>query len=321
MLASIMSCGQEGRKKALLPTISGKAGEVIIVLGKSDWEGEVGDSLRDLLTAECPYLPQKEPLYTLVHVVPTAFTNIFQIHRNIIVMNISSSVTSPGVIYGSDVWAQPQCVININAPDNETAVRLVEEDGRNILAYIETAERNRIINNSKRYEESSLAKAVTPLIGGSPHFPTGYVMKKNSQGFIWIAYETTYVNQGFLIYKYPATGDQAVDLTLDNIIMHRNQALKENVPGMFDNTYMITSEITKPGLKYVNYKGHSFAEVRGLWEVYNDFMGGPFVSHSFYSKDGSEIICMDGFVYAPKYDKRHYMRQVEAILYSFEWAE
>jgi hypothetical protein len=47
-------------------------------------------------------------------------------------------------------------------------------------------------------------------------------------------------------------------------------------------------------------------------------MGGPFLSHSFLSEDGSEIITMDAFVYAPKYDKRNYLRQVEAILYSFK---
>ena len=47
-------------------------------------------------------------------------------------------------------------------------------------------------------------------------------------------------------------------------------------------------------------------------------MGG-FVSHSFYSKDGSEVITVEAFVYAPKYNKRHYLRQVESLLYS--WSE
>ena len=61
--------------------------------------------------------------------------------------------------------------------------------------------------------------------------------------------------------------------------------------------------------------------MRGYWEVYGDYMGGPFVSHSFYSRDGKSIITLDSFVYAPKYDKRHYLRQVEALLYSFEWVK
>ena len=33
---SICSCSEEKRKKALLPNISGKAGEVIVVINKGD---------------------------------------------------------------------------------------------------------------------------------------------------------------------------------------------------------------------------------------------------------------------------------------------
>ena len=88
---------------------------------------------------------------------------------------------------------------------------------------------------------------------------------------------------------------------------------------MFDNTYMITSQYITPGVKFLKYHDMDFAETRGLWEVYNDFMGGPFVSHSFYSKDGKEIIVLEAWVYAAKYDKRQYLRQVESLLYSFEW--
>ena len=64
-----------------------------------------------------------------------------------------------------------------------------------------------------------------------------------------------------------------------------------------------------------------YGEMRGLWEVHKDYMGGPFISHSFYSPDGKDIIVLEAFVYAPKYDKRNYLRQVESIIYSFEWAD
>ena len=42
------------------------------------------------------------------------------------------------------------------------------------------------------------------------------------------------------------------------------------------------------------------------------------ISKEFLSKDQSKVICIDGYVYAPKYDKRNYLRQVEAVLYSLE---
>ena len=318
-MLALISCNETSRKKALLPNISGKAGEVIVVINKGDWEGAVGTTLRDTLAKDCPFLPQKEPLYTLVDVIPSGFTNMFQIHRNIVIVRIGNDVVEPGVNIRYDVWARPQCVITINAIDSDSAVQLIKENSKRIITSLEQIERDRIIANSKKYEERSIAPAVTEMIGGSPHFPSGYGLKKKTDDFIWVEYSVQYVTQGILIYKYPVVEGEDM-MNLDNIIEENNAMLKANVPGMFENTYMMTSTFARPSIEYLKYKGRDFAEIRGYWEVYNDFMGGPFVSHAFYSQDGKNMIVMEGFVYAPKYDKRHYLRQVEAILYSFEWA-
>lgn len=317
---TLISCNSSKKREVLLPNISGKAGEVIIVIDKGQWEGAVGTTLRDSLACDCPFLPQREPLYTLVNVAPNGFTQMFQLHRNIVIVNISSDVTEPGVIYKHDVWARPQCVIRINAADSETAVQLIKDNSEKIVATLEQAERDRVIANSKKYEELSLAPVVTEMIGGSPHFPSGYKLKKRTSDFIWIEYHPEYVTQGVLVYKYPVIeGEQMMDL--DNILANCNEMLQNNVPGMFENTYMTISDFARPSIQYKKYKGLDFAEIRGFWEVENDFMGGPFISHAFYSKDGKEIIILQGFVYAPKYDKRHYLRQVESIIYSFEWSK
>ncbi len=317
---SLISCSEAKRKQALLPNISGKAGEVIVVIDKGQWEGAVGTTLRDSLACDCPFLPQKEPLYTLVDLAPSGFTQMFQLHRNIIIVNIKSDVTEPGILYRNDVWARPQCVIRINAADSETAVQIIKENSQKIVAYLEQAERDRVIANAKRYEELSISPVITEMVGGAPHFPSGYKIKKKTDNFIWVEYNPQYVTQGVFVFKYPVEeGEQMMDL--DNIIRNSNEIMKNNVPGMFDNTYMMISDFARPSIEYKKYKGLEFAEIRGFWEVYNDFMGGPFVSHVFYSQDGKEVIVLQGFVYAPKYDKRHYLRQVESIIYSFEWTK
>ncbi len=186
-----------------------------------------------------------------------------------------------------------------------------------MVGAIEQAERDRIITNSKRYEAKEAGQAVKEMTGGRAYFPMGYKVRKKTDDFIWISDDKQYTTQGVFVYKYPASSKE--NFTEQNIIAHRNEFLKKYVPGMFDNTYMITNEVATPEVKFIRFRGRQFAETRGLWEVYGDFMGGPFVSHSFYSRDGKDIIVLDGFVYAPKYDKRQYLRQVEAILYSFEW--
>ena len=59
------------------------------------------------------------------------------------------------------------------------------------------------------------------------------------------------------------------------------------------------------------------AEVRGLWKIYNgSLMGGPFVSLSRLDEIHQRIVTIEGFVFAPGKDKRNYIRQLEAAIYS-----
>ena len=315
---SAVSCNRQKTRKALLPNIGGKPGEVIVVINKGDWEGAMGNVLRDSLACDFPFLPQREPMFDLVNVAPGGFTSMFQLHRNIIITNISSDVTEPGIIYKNDVWAAPQCVIRLNAPTQEMAVDLFRENSMKIKAVIEQAERARVIANTKKYEELSLAPVVTAMTGGSPHFPSGYKLKKKTEDFIWITYSTQFTEQSILVYKYPVV-EGADMMSPSNLINAQSLMMKNNVPGMFENTYMIISPVIAPSVQYKKYGVHEFAELRGLWEVHNDYMGGPFVTHAFYSQDGEYIIMIQAFVYAPKYDKKNYLKQIESVLYSFEW--
>jgi hypothetical protein len=47
-------------------------------------------------------------------------------------------------------------------------------------------------------------------------------------------------------------------------------------------------------------------------------MGGPFINYTIINESTNKVIGIDGFVYAPQFDKRDYLRQLEAILTSVE---
>ena len=317
-LMLISGC-KENKKRTLLPNVSGKAGEVLVVIEREQWEGNLGVAIRDVLAADTPYLAQREPLFALSNVPPGSFNNMFKMHRNLMLVNIDPQNVTNGVTYKSNAWAQPQAVVQINAATQEEALSLFQEASAIIPEFFEQSERDRIIANSKLYEERALQAPVEKVTGGILHFPTGYRCRKYTDDFVWIADEKQYTNQTVLVYKYPVSGADV--FTLEKIIAARNTIMQANVPGMFDGSYMTTSTAQEPVTRSLNYKGRSFMETRGFWEVHGDFMGGPFVSHSFYSKDGKDIIVLEAFVFAPRYDKRQYLRQVESILYSFEWKE
>ena len=315
--AACKNNGGSGEK--ILPSISGKAGEIAVVCSRGDWEAEPGNAIRDIMAQDCPYLPQVEPLYTLFNVPTQSFSKIFEVHRNIIRLNIGENYPEAKMVLNNDVWAAPQTVVRFEAKDPGAAATLIRANAETLLAIFEQAERNRIIDSSREFEDLSIRKQVSQFIGGSPCFPTGYSIKKITSDFMWISNETTFTNQSILIYKYPYTSPQ--DLSAKALAEKRNEVTQENIPCTRENSYVIINPMIEPGYKSMKYKSLEFEEMRGMSEANYYLMGGPYVSHSFVNPKTNEIIVLDAFVYAPKYPKRNYLRQVESILYSFEWDE
>ena len=134
-LALFAGCKNSGEQ--ILPTISGKAGEVAVVCSKVEWESEPGSTLRTLLSDEVPYLPQVEPMYDLFNVPQQAFNKVFKVHRNIIVIDTDKKYEKGSFTTFSDVRATPQIVIGIQAPDAAAAAKIIADKGEKILSLLE----------------------------------------------------------------------------------------------------------------------------------------------------------------------------------------
>ena len=310
---SLLGCKS---KPALLPTVSGKAGEVLVVIEKNDWDSQLGESVRGVLADEYPFLPVQEARYSVSNVSHGGFIEMFQVHRNIVFFDINPQAASTGVKFIKDKWATPQCLVLVSAHTAEMADSLFRDKAELIIETIEQAERERVITNTRKYENKSVYPAVSKVFGGSVHVPSGYKLAKITDDFAWIQDKKQYTTQGIFVYRYPVGKD---DFTMENLVKNRNRMLKANVPVMFEGTYMVTGTYWTPQTRYLKYKGRDFAETHGMWEVEGDFMGGPFVSHAFYSPDGKYIVVAEAWVYAPKFDKRQYLRQTESLLYTWEW--
>ena len=70
----------------------------------------------------------------------------------------------------------------------------------------------------------------------------------------------------------------------------------------------------QPTYKEITHKGAIAAEVKGLWRRENDFMGGPFYSLTMYDEATASLVTVEGYTYAPYFDKREYMREIEGIV-------
>ena len=123
-------------------------------------------------------------------------------------------------------------------------------------------------------------------------------------------------SKGFLIYSYPYTGKMSLS---EGEVQAMRLKFAAEVPGPSAGSYMTTSSVFPPQYRLVKIGDRTWAELRGFWDVENDFMGGPFVSYSTLDEATGRVLTIDGYVYSPKLDKRNFMREVEHLVYMIDF--
>jgi len=303
----------------LLPKVTGKPGEVLIVVDQYVWESEIGQFLNSLLTQPFEAIPQEEPIYDPIRISSSGFNNIFKSHRNIILTKISSRNKKPRIIVQRDIWAKPQLVINIIGPNDSTTVEYLEENQDKLVSLLNQSEINRTIENYKKNQAKGITEQLKMKHNLSISVPMGYELAVDSPGFIWLSHELSDLTQAVLIYYYDYEDPNT--FTPEYLVKKRNEITRKYVPGPVEGSYMITESIYPADHKEYNRDDRYYIELRGLWKLEKAFMGGPYVSITTLDEKRNRIVTADGFVYAPSHDKRNYVREIEAIIHTLTITE
>jgi hypothetical protein len=177
-------------------------------------------------------------------------------------------------------------------------------------------ERNRKIKTFRKNVVQEIFENIKSKYQFTLSFPAGYKINKDEPDFLWISNETPTTSQGMFIYSYEYLSEDM--FSKDQIIKRRNNLLKTYVPGPTEGSYMGTEMSYPITSRQFDFDGNYALETRGLWKVENDFMGGPFVSITYLDEKNNRVICMDSYVYYPNNNKREMLRELEAIMYSYE---
>jgi hypothetical protein len=311
----LVSC-TGGNSTEMYKNITGKAGEMVVVISNQSWEGVPGKLIRETLAQPQLALPQDEPIFDLVDVPHAAFKDIFQSTRNIIQTSISSNTDEEGITFKNDVWAYPQATVQINAKSAERFVEIFTENQDKIISYFMNAEKERLIMNYNKFYEKGVFNVLNKDFNVTMKVPPGFQIAKQVQDFIWYKYETPDISQGIMLYSFPYVSDSAFQINYQ--LKVRDSILKAHVPGPTEGSYMSTQKKIEQISNVIEHNGNYAAEMRGLWRVENDFMGGPYVSLAELDEANQRVLVAFGYVYAPSKDKRNLLRQVEAMIYSLK---
>ncbi len=315
LLLILHSCDAD--RKPLLPNVSGKSGEIMVVMNEPLWNSEVGTVIFDSLTKTMPATPQPEPIFDIFQIPFSGFTKSTQSHRNIIFVEVSDKYSKAEYATQKNRYAKPQLIVSLKAPDKQQMKELFNKNAAKIIQTFKHMERKRYL----QYFKNNLKAEVVDKLKNNHQvkltIPDGYYVNINKKDFIWIWHEDPKTLKGIFVYHYPYLDSSM--FSRKSLIQTRNHYLKKYVPGRVEESYMITEDLYPPVYEPFTYKGNYYVEIRGLWKIKNgDFMGGPFISLTTLDEKRNRIVTAEGYVYAPQMDKKNMIRQLEAMIYSLE---
>ena len=311
-LAAITSCtNNSNKKRAFVPSSSGNLNNVTVVMPEKQWQGNLGDQVRETLEETYEGLPLDEPQFSIVYMNPKAFTGFARQNRNIIWFKKDSL---EGFRMSQNQFARPQIIAKVIGLDSESQAFYFKENSRLIKQSINENERLEKLRRIKKSPTNE--KTLSERFGISLTYPSAYKTVKDTTNFVWIQKEVRKGHLNIIAYSLP---ENALEGSFSTRILDiRDSIGKKHIPGRLKGTYLITERAFKPYFYKVKIDGKRSYLTKGTWEVANDFMAGPFVNYMVRDSIKKRWMVVEGFTFAPSASKRDYMFELNTIINTLE---
>ena len=309
VLFIMVSCSGE-KEKLILGGSSGSANHILIVMDSPEWKGSIGDSIREIIKTPVLGLPQAENQFKVSQVGTRDFETLFKSTRNILYVSLSKK---NGFEVASDIYATPQRVVQITGLSEKAILKEIATHKKEIVQEFKNSDIKVIQNNFRReglWKEGEL-KTLKDL-NIQLEIPKKYRLVDDTGDFLWMRNQYTKGTMNILVYSTPISS--ADDLNGENITQKRDSIGKKYIPGGIEGSYMITEAAYTPHTFAIKIDRKNAFETKGKWELFNEFLAGPFISYTIIDEKNDRILTIEGFTVAPMTAKRDQMFELEAIL-------
>ncbi|MGB1307413.1 MAG: DUF4837 family protein, partial [Oceanihabitans sp.] len=310
-----LSCNNDKpSNKKILSQSSGNLHNVSVVIDNELWDGVIGETIRDVLAAPIYGLPQDEPMFTMAQIPTQVFSDF--VTKNRTILKIEKGGEKAAVKVLNNVYAKPQKVVLVTGKTNAEIVNQINTNANAIVAAFkeeELKEKQRRINLSLHKNNTIKEK-----LGVSINFPTAYRIAKEENKVYWIRKDITTGTTNLLLYELPYEAIVKNDSLINQIVSIRDSINKAFIPGPTDEAYMVTEDNYAPFLSETIIDNKPTIETKGIWDMENAFMSGPFVNYMIDDKANNRYLVIEGFAFAPSVSKRDYMFELEAIIRSIK---
>lgn len=311
LLLLLISC-KDGNKNSYNPASIGAINTVSVVMDDALWKGKVGDKVRAYFAAPAVGLTWEEPLYSIHQIPQKVFTGTSRNSRSILYVSLDTVNVAH---VKKNLYATPQRVGVVKGKTEEELIELLEKNSNDII----DAFRNMEIKEAQDRFTRSLNKdkALQEKFGISLALPSIYKVGKQEDNFVWIDREIPKGTMNIVVYTLPEESFNNDSTFIKDIVRMRDSIGKLFIPGPDvpgKTTHMRTEPAFAPYVYPTEIAGKKAVEVRGIWDIKNYPMAGPFLTYIIDDKANNRKLILEGFVFAPATQKRDDIFELEAIL-------
>ena len=334
------------------PTAIGREGEITVVIDSAQWRGVVGEAIREELGMWIGTLPAPERMFDLAQISLTSpsVLDLVRKQKNVVFVAPLSDTTNEAkfiesrldegakaailegqsaVIPRRDLWRRYQQVVYITANTPEAVAEAIHERGEDLRYLFNKITRERMtLEMFEKGRQKDLEELIMTEHGFAVNVQHDYFIAIDTTNFIWLRRVISPDSWRSLFVYYEENGDPS-ELTPEWVYATRDSLTRKYVRGTLDG--FVAIDYRRPlETENINFLDRFAYETRGLWhmlgidengEEYEYGMGGPFLTYAFYDQNTGRTYLIDGMVFAPGFNKREFLRQLEVIAYTFRTRE
>ena len=318
LLATLVACsGGGGEKKTMMAPSKGLPSELLLVVDEGLWQSDIKDSINAIVEAQVPGLMSAEKMFRVTRIFSKGYSATYTTFHTKLIVRLDKSLKQPMLGLSRNEYAVPQLQLLVAAPTKEALREFLPKNAEKIIDILTDFQIEMRVAQLKKKFSKKVDDDLKAVLGMSIRVPDNMRATKKGENFLWGGTNLLEKDLNIVVYTYDWHGENIADAHY--FADKRDSVMERNIPGDKEGQWMETvrEKVNNSPLvtcKSCKLNGKQVVESRGLWQMRNGALGGPFVCLSRVDTTANKVIVAEGFVYSPSTDKRDLIRQMEAAL-------
>ena len=314
LLSCLISCTSGDKNVRIVPS-KGLPSELLLVVDDKVWNSDIADTLKAITQGSVPGLMQDEPFFQVVRISSRHYTQTYTTFHSKLFVHLDSDLKSAIVGVSRDVVAKPQIEVTVAAPNMDSLRKFLSDKALYVRGLLDDAQIEMRAAEIRKHHNRDISQKFASVVGYDLKVPKQIRASKTGKDFVWAGTNLNEKDLNIVLYTLPWDGKDFANEEI--FVACRDSVMRENIPGSRPDQWMQTTRVDGSPILFSSMRDmhdQKVFEVRGLWEMRNGALGGPFVSLTRVDSVNNKVVVAEGFVYSPSTDKRDLLRTVEASL-------